>query len=233
MKICRKGLHEYSDDKRQCPECAREGMRIYNKNNKEKCNSMKKEWKKNNKEKVKLGNDIYLKENADKIKKRIAEYRLNNASKLKERRANFYVKKKKKKKVYSIMYRTENKKKIIEYNAKYYEKNKERITIRNNAWILANPESRKLRNHTRRAKVKQVGGVLSKDIGERLFKLQKGICPCCRMPLGKDYHLDHIVPIALGGSNTDDNIQLLRKSCNFHKNRKHPIDFMQSKGFLL
>jgi len=52
-------------------------------------------------------------------------------------------------------------------------------------------------------------------------------------PLGDDFHMDHIMPIALGGSNTDDNMQLLRKECNLQKQAKHPIDFMQSRGLLL
>jgi 5-methylcytosine-specific restriction endonuclease McrA len=51
--------------------------------------------------------------------------------------------------------------------------------------------------------------------------------------LGDNYHLDHIVPLAIGGTNTDDNIQLLRQKCNQQKSAKHPIDFMQSRGFLL
>jgi len=36
-----------------------------------------------------------------------------------------------------------------------------------------------------------------------------------------------------GGSNTDDNMQLLRKLCNLQKHAKHPVDFMQERGFLL
>ena len=63
--------------------------------------------------------------------------------------------------------------------------------------------------------------------------LQKGLCPCCRKPLGNDYHMDHIIPLALGGSNGDNNIQLLRSECNLEKQAKHPVDFMQSRGFLL
>jgi 5-methylcytosine-specific restriction endonuclease McrA len=53
------------------------------------------------------------------------------------------------------------------------------------------------------------------------------------LPLGDNYHIDHIMPLALGGSNTDDNIQLLRQRCNNQKCAKHPVDFMQSRGFLL
>jgi 5-methylcytosine-specific restriction endonuclease McrA len=74
---------------------------------------------------------------------------------------------------------------------------------------------------------------LSKDISQKLFKIQNGLCACCRKPLGDNFHLDHIMPMALGGSNTDDNIQLLRSRCNQQKHAKHPVDFMQERGFLL
>lgn len=42
-----------------------------------------------------------------------------------------------------------------------------------------------------------------------------------------------IVPLALGGTNTDGNMQLLRSTCNQKKHAKHPVDFMQQRGFLL
>lgn len=45
--------------------------------------------------------------------------------------------------------------------------------------------------------------------------------------------MDHILPLALGGTNVDENIQLLRKRCNLQKCAMHPVDFMQSKGRLL
>jgi len=74
----------------------------------------------------------------------------------------------------------------------------------------------------------------SPNLSEKLFVLQKGICACgCQQPLGRDYHLDHRMPLALGGTNTDDNVQLLTKLCNLQKGKKHPIDFMQSRGFLI
>ena len=38
---------------------------------------------------------------------------------------------------------------------------------------------------------------------------------------------------ALGGLNADSNMQLLRAECNLQKSAKHPVDFMQSRGFLL
>lgn len=103
----------------------------------------------------------------------------------------------------------------------------------NTAWEKKNREKRRIISENRRAKKQQAGGVLSKDLAAKLMVLQKGVCPCCRQPLGADYHLDHKMPIALGGSNTDDNIQLLRSVCNRNKSSKHPVDFMQERGFLL
>lgn len=100
-------------------------------------------------------------------------------------------------------------------------------------WHKANPEAGRIYEQNRRARKKTNGGTLSSNLAEILFKRQKGECVCCQKPLGKNYHLDHIMPLALGGKNEDLNIQLLRASCNRSKGAKHPIEYMQSKGFLL
>lgn len=101
------------------------------------------------------------------------------------------------------------------------------------AWKRSNAERVRAHNAERRAIKRATGGKLSPDIVQRLYRLQQGKCPCCGKPLGKDFHLDHVVPLIEGGTHTDDNVQLLRAKCNLQKNRKHPIDFMQSRGFLL
>jgi 5-methylcytosine-specific restriction endonuclease McrA len=76
-------------------------------------------------------------------------------------------------------------------------------------------------------------GRLSKNIIETLQSSQRGLCPCCAQPLGDDFHVDHIIPLSMNGTNTDDNVQLLRSLCNKRKKNKHPIDYMQEQGFLL
>jgi len=67
----------------------------------------------------------------------------------------------------------------------------------------------------------------------KLLLLQKGTCVCCGLDINSDYHMDHIIPLKLGGEHTDSNIQLLCPACNLTKGSKDPIKFMQSKGFLL
>lgn len=85
----------------------------------------------------------------------------------------------------------------------------------------------------RRARKRANGGSLSIGIAGKLFKLQRGKCACCGAPLGDNYHIDHIEPLSRGGLNADSNIQLLTALCNMQKHAKDPIDFMQSRGFLL
>lgn len=117
--------------------------------------------------------------------------------------------------------------------AKWRKENPERDAENRRSWNKANPELRKIYRQTRRALKSFNGGVLSKGLVGKLLKLQRGLCACCSKPLGDNYNLDHIMPLALGGANEDWNIQLLRETCNKEKHAKHPVDFMRSRGFLI
>ena len=127
-----------------------------------------------------------------------------------------------------------NSEKIKNTRDKWRAANKERESATTSAWKASNPDKRRSYDQSRRANKMASGGKLSPGIAKKLFKLQRGKCACgCGQPLGDDYHLDHCMPLALGGSNTDDNIQLLTATCNLKKGAKHPVVFMQLRGFLL
>lgn len=99
---------------------------------------------------------------------------------------------------------------------RHYHRNKERILAKRAAERMANPEKFAAQRAARK----------DKENARR--------CACCRRNLGESgYHIDHVVPLALGGMHDDSNLQLLCPSCNMSKHAKHPIDFMQSRGFLL
>lgn len=114
--------------------------------------------------------------------------------------------------------------------AKWRAANPDKVRATAAKWHAENPESHRIRKHNRRARTV---GKLSQGLAERLFKLQRGKCPCCKQPLGDDHHLDHIMPLALEGTNTDSNIQILCVKCNLQKHIKDPIEFMQQRGYLL
>lgn len=91
-----------------------------------------------------------------------------------------------------------------------------------------NPEATK--QGARRRVYRKMTGRLSKGLGAKLFEQQKGLCACCGASLEQGYHLDHIWPLALGGTNTDDNIQLLTPTCNKRKNALPMDEYMKRRA---
>ncbi|MFZ2541693.1 MAG: HNH endonuclease signature motif containing protein [Gallionella sp.] len=165
---------------------------------------------------------------------REAKRRADYPEKEKARHTKYRTENSEKEKVRHAIYREENSQSIVASNARYYLDNTEQITERNQKRRISHPEEGRIQAHNRRARKRANGGRLSKGLAAKLFSLQRGKCACgCMQSLGDDYQLDHRMPVALGGSNTDDNMQLLTGICNRQKCAKHPIDFMQSRGFLL
>lgn len=129
-------------------------------------------------------------------------------------------------------YLTKNYKKIRTKQKEYVTKNKELLAQKNKEYQQQNPEVKRRSESKRRAFKNKLTGSLSKNIVSKLKVLQNNLCIVCKKKLIK-YHIDHIIPLAKGGDNNDYNIQLLCPSCNCQKHAKHPIEFMQEKGYLL
>lgn len=179
--------------------------------------SLQDKWRTNNRDKVKdIAKKSYLK-NQDRNKARARKRYWENPA-------------------YLSQWAKDNKDLCRDARRRHYSKNKEKIRQKSKDWDRKNPDKFKERMqrsaNARRARLAGVGGKLSKGIVQKLLMLQKGKCAYCATVLHK-HHLDHIIPLALGGKNTDDNVQLLCPPCNMSKGAKHPIDYMQSKGFLL
>ena len=58
-----------------------------------------------------------------------------------------------------------------------------------------------------------------------LFLAHKGRCASCTLPIppGKGWDIDHIIPLALGGSDTTDNMQILCRPCHGTKTTKRDV----------
>lgn len=119
-------------------------------------------------------------------------------------------------------YRQRHKALIKERTARYRKDNYGRLT--ENA-------------RNRRARSKGAEGSHSKEDVLRILELQKERCATCTKKLvvagpGR-YHVDHIYPLARGGSNFPSNLQMLCPKCNLKKNAKDPIIWQQIHGKLL
>jgi hypothetical protein len=111
------------------------------------------------------------------------------------------------------------------YDYKFYKATMDKWR-KNNKHIVS-IHSRKQKSIRRCAE----GKFSSKQIRELMIK-QKSKCNNCFIKIDKKYHIDHIMPIKLGGNNYIDNIQLLCPTCNMRKGAKHPLDWAAENGRL-
>jgi 5-methylcytosine-specific restriction endonuclease McrA len=163
----------------------------------------KKKWKEENRERIKQQNAAYYRANKERHRGWIAAAHKADPTKRRD------------------------------YAAEYYKRKKEDFAKRAALWRECNPEAARALNIKRRAREGGAKGEHKAADIKRLFDLQKGRCPVCRSDLSGGYHVDHVLPLARGGSNDPTNIQLLCKTCNLSKGAKDPIAFMRQKGFLL
>lgn len=139
---------------------------------------------------------------------------------------DFASEQKQKAKARSDKWREANPEKVRAANA--YATNREVIV----ASRSRHRDTRRANDATRRARKRAAGGSYKSDDVARLKVLQKGKCAACAGRLDK-YHVDHVVPLALGGGNDCANLQLLCPSCNHRKGALHPLEFARKRGLLL
>jgi 5-methylcytosine-specific restriction endonuclease McrA len=148
-------------------------------------------------------------QNKDRVKSNSLSYRERNKDVIRDKRKQWY---------------ETHKNDVLKERSTYYSKKSASIKARVTRYSKEHPERIAVVRHRRRARMKGSGGFYTEaDVG-RLLEQQEGLCAnlrCCA-DLDSGYHIDHIVPICLGGSSWPDNIQLLCPKCNLSKGAKHP-----------
>lgn len=111
-------------------------------------------------------------------------------------------------------FRKKNRKKVLAYKKNHPERNRH--------W-----------GHVRRAKIKSLPQDTAGAIEQHL-KLCVHRCYWCGMKLpSKGWHMDHVIPIAKGGSHTAGNIVKACAMCNSTKTDKHPNDYVKHGQMVL
>lgn len=134
-------------------------------------------------------------------------------------------------------YREKNKEAIAEKSKVYRAENAEKLKIMSKLWRDRNKDRVSASKRNRRAALRCATGTHSgKDI-EILVSRQKRRCANCLCSLDRigksNVHVDHIQPIANGGSNDKYNLQILCKSCNLSKGSIDPGLWAKKNGRLL
>lgn len=117
------------------------------------------------------------------------------------------------------------------YKGYWYSINKDKKNEYVSEWQRQNPEKRSASERRRRGKLKNAKGTHTAQDVKDIYASQGGECVYCGADLSEGYHVDHIMPLVLGGSNWPENLQCLCPTCNLRKGPKHPDDWHKEIGF--
>lgn len=179
----------------------------------------------------------YYIENKERISEKAKEYRDKNRTKIIASVKAYQEKNSQKISARKKESHEKNKLSVNAKSRKYYLENKERICEQKKIYRSENSEL--VINHNRNARARKRSAEGKHTAAEVLaiFEAQRGLCASCNEKLFKSgikkYHVDHIMPLALGGTNWASNLQCLCKSCNLRKNSKDPIQWANENGRLL
>lgn len=100
----------------------------------------------------------------------------------------------------------------------------EHVRARAAKYRRAVPEKIAQHNRNSRAARKKAAGKHTAEDISALLQRQDGRCAACGVGMQDDYHIDHIIPIARGGTNFVGNLQVLCPPCNLTKRTMLPIE---------
>lgn len=120
------------------------------------------------------------------------------------------------------------------YNQEYYKNNQSVIKNRVKQWATDNPE--KARAHSRATQLRRrvilaTQEKLTPELIQEMYELQGGRCLYCDIALFDNYHVDHIIPVALGGGNDFDNLCIACPFCNQSKSDKLLTEWEEVRGW--
>lgn len=202
-----KPITDFRKDKRlksgyggQCKTCKYKQTEQWVKNNYARKLEINNNYKARNPEKVALGKKQWALENKDLVRERNKQYRKDNAVRLSQQAAQW---------------RASNKEQIAKNNAAWRAANKERKKSNDDAWWRNNPDKVAARGMRRRARKKAATIYLVTDRDVR--KLWNQPCIYCG---AKAEHIDHVLPLYLGGTHSIGNLAPACAPCNLSKGKK-------------
>jgi 5-methylcytosine-specific restriction endonuclease McrA len=194
-------------------------------------------WVTENAARKKEADSRYYAERRDQILEYSREYREKNASLIKERqRAAYYSRSDEQRRRALEASRELRARKRDYFNQKTRERRKEnrdKHLESKKRYYRRNKDVHVAQQARRRAAKRNAEGDHKGHDRQRLRQIQKNKCAYCKVNLGKGGELDHIIPLARGGSNWPSNLQWLCEPCNRSKGALDPVDYAQKRGLLL
>ena len=109
----------------------------------------------------------------------------------------------------------------------WMESHKEQVAACIARWHAEHPEAGHASRSRRRARLANASGSHTEEDIRQQYQLQSGRCHWCGIAVDNAYHVDHVVPLARGGSNDPENIVIACPTCNLRKGAKMPDEFVK------
>src|SRR6267154_2262929 len=107
---------------------------------------------------------------------------------------------------------------------RYRDKHKDRVIARKKRYRETHLDQYKAQcrstRHNRRARIRKAEGKHTTADVRKQYERQKGRCYYCKVKVGTKYQVDHVIPLAKGGSNGPENLVIACPTCNHSKHDK-------------
>ncbi len=168
-----------------------------------------------------------------KIKERVRLYRETHRVQVLDGKKRYYQENKERLRGHTREYYKKHREKCNQRQTEYRKNNPQRRRTQERLWALANPEKyragNRLKAHRRRGLEQGAEGSFTAQDIITVRESQRGRCFYCGVVLGDDYHIDHFVPLSMGGNNNPSNLRLSCPKCNLIKGAKNPQEFIQAE----
>lgn len=193
----------------RCKLCASARKKEYIEKNRLLINEANRQWRKENREKQTAATIRWQKANPEKTK---AIRKKSNTKRKDKRNADV------------MRWKAENKDRVKQQWVEWRVKNSEKLKNDRKKRAAEFPEKDRARKHSRRVIQQSLCSRIDPEYVKSLVINQNNKCVYCSTDLIK-YQIDHILPIAKGGDNRNDNLQLLCPSCNRRKGAKTDAEY--------
>lgn len=221
-----KPLTDYYGGKQPCKECRKKKQREWYAANKEYAAEYYKQYHEAHKEEHREYKRKYYQANAEDIKAKSAKWAAENSERHKENGRRYQAKNRKKEAKRKRAWKDANRQKARECNRAWEEANPERAQESRRKWQKANPDKRRINASVRRARLIGTGGECDAATVWQMAEDQNWLCAYCESPLFGDFEIDHIVPVAKGGTGDWSNLAITCGPCNRSKGAKTLEEFI-------
>ena len=188
-----------------------------------------------NPEKVKETARAYYAANREERKAKVRAYHHANPEKVKAKAKAYYAMNRESLKARARALHHANREANNETSRAYYAAHREERKARQRQWADDNPEKARaagrISSANRRARMREVEGSFTGEDVWRIMQEQESRCVYCLVSITiETCEVDHRQPIARGGTNWPENIQLTCRDCNRSKGARTHDEHLTALG---